>query len=183
MCRQLREMGLMLRAAHEENLQLREELRIIKNDEGEGRFLSRDEGQQPVPPGPAHGVNQGRAHGQGGCEGVEDMNDQFYATSRRGHPQTRRWSSCGRSLMLTEVGEWYQRHLAMSSLDRANHHPTTPQSVQDKKWRRLWRRLAGLINLKGGSRRTARRSGGEEAYECLWDLDLSTDRVPAWGLR
>ena len=69
---------LILRAAHEENLQLREEVWVIKSDEGEGRFLTPDEGQQeerrrrpeePVPPGPAHGVDPRRAHGHDGREG------------------------------------------------------------------------------------------------------------------
>ena len=48
-------------------------------------------------------------------------------------------------LLLKEVGEWYQSHLAMSPLDRTSHSPTTPLSLQEKRWRRLERRVAGLL--------------------------------------
>ena len=44
--KQLREMGLMLVAAHAENMQLREEIRCIKIDGGEGPFLTPDEEQR-----------------------------------------------------------------------------------------------------------------------------------------
>ena len=49
------------------------------------------------------------------------------------------------TLMLKEVGDWYQFHLSLSPLDRTSHLPETPVALQDRRWRRLERRVAGLL--------------------------------------
>ena len=49
------------------------------------------------------------------------------------------------ALMLREVNVWYQTHLALSPLDRAGHLPEVPLPLQEKRWRRLERRVAGLM--------------------------------------
>ena len=49
------------------------------------------------------------------------------------------------TLMLKEVGDWYQHHLSLSLLDRTSHLPETPAVLQDRRWRRLERRVAGLL--------------------------------------
>ena len=245
--RQLREMGLMLRAAHAENVKLREELKIIRTEEGDGQFLTPDGESKadrrphqgvPEPPGAACGVDPGlhlgsegrphratggmssqgaskdvsndeaasRAEGSGFPQkgaGSTDPQMQFMCLMLQSMQEMQRqmtdkdkgqdrdcingeevirtgitelpplpeWDASEAplklgdwltlispmvadltssaedwwTLMLKEVGEWYQGHLAMSPLERTNHSPTRPESLQDKKWRRLERRVAGLM--------------------------------------
>ena len=49
------------------------------------------------------------------------------------------------ALMLREVNSWYQEYLALSPLDRAGHLPEPPTTLKNPRWRRLERRVAGLM--------------------------------------
>ena len=49
------------------------------------------------------------------------------------------------ALMVKSAEDWYQRHMAMSPLDRVQHDVRPPQEVNLEKWSRLERRMASLL--------------------------------------
>ena len=49
------------------------------------------------------------------------------------------------SLMVKAAEDWYQRHMAMSPLDRVQHDVKPPPTVSLEKWSRLERRMASML--------------------------------------
>eukprot|EP00435_Cladocopium_sp_Y103_P070157 s48_g34.t1 len=47
--------------------------------------------------------------------------------------------------MTTKAEKWYQRHVAMTPLERIQHQPTPPEILQQEKWQRLERRISVII--------------------------------------
>ena len=211
--RELRELGLLLRASQEENKKLKEELTVASNEAFEGRFHTPDEEKVVTSPPGVRAHCDGRPAGDDQQETIgaaplqkdgnlaaEDKKMEFMMLMLQNMQQIQRqlidkddggsvggvevvrsgttdlplladWDPVDGPLkmgdwmamlepavadltatseiwwkeMVNEVGIWYQDHLKLAPLERAAHLPVPPDSLVQKRWQRLERRVASML--------------------------------------
>ena len=211
--KELRELGLLLRASQEENKKLKEELVMAKNEALEVRFHTPDEEKVVTsPPGVrAHGDGRPAAEDQqetigaaplqkDGNLAAEDKKMEFMMLMLQNMQEIQRqlidkddggsvggvevvrsgttdlpllaeWDPVDGPLkmgdwmamlepavadltatseiwwkeMVKEVGIWYQDRLKLAPLERAAHLPVPPDSLIQRRWQRLERRVASML--------------------------------------
>ena len=208
--REINELGLLLRAAEQENRQLRQEIQELRMDQQDVRFSTPDE--QPKRPQGAGPQPQGRGVGEreeGSQEkatssgtstadrnmefmllmmqNMQELQKRFLDDNRKDKdtidgiemirtgttelPMLAEWDPQEAPLrmgdwvtllepliadmsatseewwqvMMREVNAWYLHHLSLSPLDRTGHLPDTPLVLQERRWKRLEKRVAGLL--------------------------------------
>ena len=208
--REINELGLLLRAAQQENRQLKQEIQEIRMEQQDVRFSTPGEPPRKHPEttqqqrGPSGGQTSDEPREKASSSGttttdrnmelmmlmmqnMQALQKRFLDDSRKDkdlidgvemirtgttelpmlaewHPQEAPlrmgdWVTLLEPLiadmsatseewwqvMMREVNAWYLHHLSLSPLDRTGHLPETPLALQERRWRRLEKRVAGLL--------------------------------------
>ena len=211
--KELRELGLLLRASQEENKKLKKELDEARNEAFDGRFHTPEEEKIVKSPLGVRALQDGRPAGDDQQETIgaaplskdgnlaaEDKKMEFMMLMLQNMQQIQRqlidkddggsvggvevvrsgttdlpllaeWDPVDGPLkmgdwmamlepaiadltatseiwwkeIVKEVGIWYQDHLKLAPLERAAHLPIPPDSLVQRRWQRLERRVASML--------------------------------------